>query len=61
MTKVIKENILDYFKDHYKHFNGYPMEYADYDEQGNETIYSFEECMELIRKELGKWKKKRHY
>jgi len=54
VTKAIKENILDYFKDHYKHFDGYPMEYADYDEQGNETIYSFEECMELIRKELGK-------
>ena len=54
MTKIIKENILDYFKDHYKHFDGYPMEYVDYDEQGNETIYSFEECMELIRKELGK-------
>ena len=56
MNKVIKENILDYFKDHYKHFDGYPMEYATYDEKGNEeTIYSFEECMELIRKELGKW------
>ena len=52
MTKMIKDNILDYFKDHYKQFKGYPMDFTHYDEQGNETVYSFEECMKLIRKEL---------
>jgi hypothetical protein len=30
------------------------MECTIYDED-EETTYSFEECMELIRKELGKW------
>ena len=55
MTKVIKEQIKDYFNDHYKHFKGYPMGFIDYDENGEEKrTYSFEECMKLIRKELGK-------
>ncbi len=55
MTKVIKEQIKDYFDDHYKHFKGYPMEFVDYDDNGEEEkIYSFEECMKLIGKELGK-------
>ena len=55
MTKQeTKNEILDYFKDHYKHFEGYPMECTIYDED-EEITYSFEECMELIRKELGKW------
>ena len=58
MTKVIKEQIKDYFNDHYKHFKGYPMGFIDYDENGEEKrTYSFEECMKLIRKELGKWLK----
>jgi len=54
MTKQeTKNEILDYFKDHHKHFDGYPMECTIYDED-EEITYSFEECMELIRKELRK-------
>jgi hypothetical protein len=54
MTKQeTKNEILDYFKDHYKHFEGYPMECTLYDED-EETTHSFEKCMELISKELGK-------
>jgi hypothetical protein len=55
MTKVIKEQIKDYFDDHYKYFKGYPMEFVEYDDNGEEKkIYSFEKCMKLIRKELRK-------
>jgi hypothetical protein len=55
VTKVVKEQIKDYFDDHYKHFDGYPMDCTVYDKNGNEKrTYSFEECMKLIRKELGK-------
>ena len=55
MTKVIKEQIKDYFDDHYNHFDGYPMDCTIYDENGEEKItYSFEECMKLIGKELEK-------
>jgi len=51
MTKIIKEKIKDYFEDHYNHFDGYPMDCTIYDED-EEITYFFEECMELIRKEL---------
>jgi hypothetical protein len=53
MTKAIKQEIKEYFKDHYKHFKGYPMEFVKYDNNGEEKkTYSFEECIKLIRKEL---------
>jgi len=53
MTKVIKEQIKDYFDDHYKHFDCYPMECTIYNED-KETTYSFEECIKLIHKRLRK-------
>lgn len=53
--QILKEHIKDYFNDHYKHFKGYPMEFVDYDDNGEEEkVYSFEECIKLIGKELGK-------
>ena len=52
MTTAIKEEIKEYFKDHYKHFKCYPMEFVEYDNNGEEKkTYSFEYCIKLIRKE----------
>ena len=40
---LIKEMKL-FFKDHYEHFNGYPMEF-----EYKGIVYDFDECAELMR------------
>ena len=39
LVKALK----DWFNDHYKHFNGYPMEF-EYDD----VVYDWEECWKLL-------------
>ena len=47
---TLKEKIKEYFKDHYKNFKGYPMEFINYDDNGNETLYTFDECLKILNK-----------
>jgi hypothetical protein len=46
--KLIKADLMDWVKDHVKHFECLPMEYAQFTDDGDEVVWTYDEYIKYF-------------